>query len=331
MDAIAQLQEMEPIFLKTWAAMGARFNAGFINYRQSISAKLSAEGDRALIFNKVQQEDELGITEASLEAEDKQLEAVRKENYRQHCKEVSEAENPNNPEYEALKEKQAKTKTERLEEKKGRICRRYSIEDVTPELVEKDDKRWGSKIELHYYFTEGKQFVKHRDIERIKELAEESQGKIFTPDLNRITLTEKVKALELLEIERFFDPSKEFQKDNLQEWHEKISTPIMRSQIKQILGVAIGGEKDSPITAAQRLLAKVGLKLTFDRKEKLPDGTRRRVYQAATIPDDGRLKVFRRWLERDESKFGDTFLLKNNNHLKGVPNPSLKTGGGAAA
>jgi hypothetical protein len=68
--------------------------------------------------------------------------------------------------------------------------------------------------------------------------------------------------------------------------------------IKAALNITIS-EKDTPIAIAQKLLFKVGLKLTYLRREG-SDGTRQRVY-GYTDPEDGRDEVFAAWIARDEA------------------------------
>jgi len=63
---------------------------------------------------------------------------------------------------------------------------------------------------------------------------------------------------------------------------------------------------DTPIAFAQRLLAVLGLKLTFISHRRYEDGSRRRVYRGCEPLADGRGEVFDRWLERDRESLEDS-------------------------
>jgi hypothetical protein len=69
-----------------------------------------------------------------------------------------------------------------------------------------------------------------------------------------------------------------------------------RWDIKTALSITIS-DKDTPIAIAQKLLGKLGLKLTYLRREG-SDGARQRVY-GYTAPMDGRDYVFAAWIARD--------------------------------
>jgi hypothetical protein len=74
----------------------------------------------------------------------------------------------------------------------------------------------------------------------------------------------------------------------------------MRFQIKSIFGFSIG-EKDTAIAVVQRLLALLGLKLQYDRRERV-NGKALRIYKGVNPNPDGRFEVFDRWLSRDSNK-----------------------------
>jgi hypothetical protein len=61
--------------------------------------------------------------------------------YTAECQAIARAEELSQTELKKLQDKRAKTKTERHQQRKAELSRRYEIE-VTPELVEKDDDGW---------------------------------------------------------------------------------------------------------------------------------------------------------------------------------------------
>ena len=292
--SISEFDELEvnfsPESLTTWAKRACVVNAGKNNYRAEIVTKLIESGYEMT-------DSDPDAPQATIKVNE-DLQETRTANYRQHCQEVPQVETPTPQELEELKHKRAKTKTERLKERKGNLMKRYGVE-VTPELVKKDDNGWYSQLQLHFYLTIGKIYLPERDKRSLSQIKEQGNGKAFKPDINQRQLSAPIKALEIIEIEQFLNPEKEFTAAYLDEsgWLEKIIR--FRHDIKTLLGVSINPEKDSAIAIVQRILKKLGLKLEFkywrgDRQSK------QRVYGACNLDPDQRSPIFDNWLTRDE-------------------------------
>ncbi|MGK7892124.1 MAG: hypothetical protein AB4372_00320, partial [Xenococcus sp. (in: cyanobacteria)] len=182
---------------------------------------------------------------------------------------------------------------------------RYGVE-VTPELVEKDDKGWYNQLTLHYYLTVGNMYLAQRDKQSLETLTASSKGLAFKPDVNKCTLSAKVKALEELDIKQFLNPFALFTAKSLAGWLEKMVQ--YRYEILMLLGVTINPTKDSAIAVAQRILKKLGLKL----KKLYTRGSRKdkqRVYGGCQLDSDKREEVFESWLSRDEKAFSRETVL----------------------
>ena len=276
-----------PESLNTWARYACVVNAGKNNYRESVLNKLISSGYEVMGTDS---NDELGSSEVN-----EGLKETARKNYREYCQAVPQVETPTDSELESLKNKRAKTKTERLAERKGNLFKRYGVE-VTPELVEKDDNGWYPQLQLHYYLTIGSIYLAGRDRRSLSTLSEQGNGKVFKPDINNRQLSAPIKALEAILIQQFLDPMAEFTADSLADWFEMVLQ--LRYDIKTLLGVSINPEKDSAIAVAQRILKKLGLKLEFkywrgDRSSK------RRVYSGCNVNPDERDRVFNNWLARE--------------------------------
>ena len=224
------------------------------------------------------------------------IKQTRSDNYQQYCQQVPSSDTPSDKELEELNNKRALTIEERLKERKGNLIKRYGLE-VTPELVEKDDRGWFAQLQLHYYLTVGKIYLSQRDQRSLSRIKQQGKNKAFKPDINKRQLSAKVKTLQLIEIEQFLDPLAEFTAESLQDWLNFVIQ--LRFDIQTILGVSIHPEKDSAIAVAQRILKKMGTKLKFKHHTRI--GKKRiRVYQGCNIDADGRFDVFEQWLERDQ-------------------------------
>ncbi|VEP16789.1 conserved hypothetical protein [Hyella patelloides LEGE 07179] len=276
-----------PESLLTWAKRACVVNDGKNNYRDSVLNKLRESGYEVSHFKEEDKTSETLVNNS--------LNQTRQENYQTFTEAVSDVEKPTPEKLESLLHKRAKTKTERLQERKGNLEIRYGVE-VTPELVEKDDKGWYNKLRLHYYLTVGNIYLAQKDQQSLSNLTANSKGFAFKPDINKRTLSAKVKALEILDIEQFLNPFAHFTADSLEGWLEKMIQ--YRYEILMLLGVTIHPTKDSAIAVAQRILNKLGLKL----KKLGTRGSRtdkQRVYGGCPIDPDGREAVFALWLSRD--------------------------------
>ena len=276
-----------PESLLIWSKRACLVNAGKNRYREEILSKLIESGYEVSSDQSNNPEQEKIINDG--------LKQTRSENYQQYCQEVPQKDAPSEKELEALNNKRAKTKEERLTERKGNLIKRYGIE-VTPELVEKDDRGWYSKLQLHYYLTVGNIYLAERDRRSLSRIKEQGEGKAFKPDINKRQLSAQVKTLQLLGIEQFLDSEAEFTQESLQDWLELVIE--LRFDIKTILGVSIHPEQDSAIAVAQRILKKLGQKLEFKHQIRI-GGKPTRVYQGCKLDADGRGAVFEHWLERD--------------------------------
>jgi hypothetical protein len=277
--------------LSLWAKNAVRINLEAKNYRGVLMRKLEDEGYNITLIA-------LG-DEESVEALKDEIKEAKNENYSDHKKAVLESDSISNSEYNSLKEKRELSEGERNQLKRARIERTYGI-NLTDELITKDDDGWYPQIRLHYYLTIGNDFLADRDQKKLNDSLEHGEGKIFKPDLNKKTLSSKIKLLKLLDVEQFFDPEKEFTSVDLADWLERLQSPAFMSQIKSILGFSLS-MKDTPISFAQRLLGLLGLRLSYVAHRRLADGSRRRGYRGCDPLADGRGEVFDLWIERDQA------------------------------
>lgn len=298
----------------TWAKRACIINAGKNNYRKEIIDKLAFEGYTIIDVEKEKTENLTLIND--------QLELTRQFNYQKYCEGVALAKLPTKAELNQLIRKRTKTEEERLMEQKGKLTILYGME-VTPEIVTKNDNDWYPKLQLHYYLSIGRQYLIEKDKRSLDQLVNISSRTIsseckktadiniaseqsllpymslksaFKPDINKKQLLTKIKTLEFIGIQQFFNSCSEFTKDSLKQWYEEIS--LFRYDIKTILGVSINPHKDSPISVAQRILKIIGLKLEFKHQVRIK-GKPTRIYKGCNGNPDGRSQVFSNWVDRD--------------------------------
>jgi hypothetical protein len=289
--------------LWTWAKRAILVNTGMKRYRESILDKLKSEGYELK---------EVLVDSEEIKRLKLEMKMVKTMSYERHRIDVSNSESLTNSELEKLEKKRSKTRSERLQEQKGKLMRRYATDDVSPELVKKDDDGWYPKLRLHYFLTVGKIYLLERDRRSLSKMKENGNGKVWKPDVNSRQLSAEIETLKLINIEQFFDQTREFTSDSLKEWLEQLI--LWRHDLKTVLGMSINPERDTPIAVAQRLLGLLGLKMECigqrgGRSEKRP-----RVYRGCNINPDDRQAIFERWLERDAKKYcdGSVHTLSNN-------------------
>ena len=291
--------------LITWAKRACVVNMGKNDYRQEIVDKLELEGYDIEWFQK---SNDLNGFDSHVVSE--QIKETKTNNYNHHCESVAAISAPSSEELEELNNKRAKTRDERLKERKGNLEKRYGV-SVDAELVKKDDKGWYSQLLLQYYLTIGNKFLPSRDSKALRKLDEHRENQGFAPDINKSLLGAKIKTLKILKIEQFFDSTKEFTNDSLSLWWQMVQK--YRFDIQTILGVGIGDENsDTPIAAAQRILHKMGVKLDGcgqrrqkGERDKSGVGHKRvRIYRGCNLNRDHRDAVFACWLKREQQSVG---------------------------
>jgi hypothetical protein len=282
-----------PASLLAWGKRACVVNAGKNNYRESILTKLLSEGYELQLPDEQTRENSQQVRQGIYQ--------ICENNYDNYRHQVSAAPDISAKELEELNSKKAKTESERLAERKGNLSKRYGIE-VTPELVKQDDSGWYPQLQLLYYLTIGKSYLPERDQRALVKFS--CNNKAFAPDITKTTLSAKIKALQIIKIEQFFDSDAEFSKDSLDGWFEKLILPL-RFEIQTILGVTINPEKDSAIAVAQRILKKLSLKLEF-KYWRGDRSCKQRIYSGCSCFKEQRAEIFQYWLNLENSMLKTT-------------------------
>jgi hypothetical protein len=286
----------QPQAIRTWAKMAARINFGMIHYLHEILRALVAEGHSIKPGNylEVMTEDEEATGTDQIKDD---LTESRDEIYEEHCLAVSEAPTPDEKQYETLSKKQARTKEELKQLRKGELSRRYPEELVSSELVRLDDEGEYPKARLHYYLTIGREFLPTRDKQVLEKQLVSGEGQLFLPDINRSLVGGKIKYLEALNIKELLAPDVEWSNDSQKLIDLEILSRQCKESIKAVLGISII-EKDTPVSIAQKFLRQC-LGLAFSKPiQKGAKGSQVRYYQPVQVPEL-RQQILEGWLARD--------------------------------
>ncbi|AKG21308.1 plasmid replication protein, CyRepA1 family [Calothrix sp. 336/3] len=295
-------ENFQPESLQTWAKRACVINAQMRCYREFVSQGLEEDGYRVIDADKVPDEECYGVYDS--------VKTASKELYGEECRAIASSETISDTEFKKLQDKkrkvcgegflpqnfsrQAKTKTERNQERKALLKERYGVE-VTPTLVEKDDRGWYPQLRLHYFLTVGREQLFERDSKRAKSQIEAGESAVWKPDFNRGQLLPAVLILEELNIRYFLTPGIMFRGSDVELQNLKALAVKHRYFIRDYLGVSVS-EGLSAIAIIQKLLSQMGLKLSYVSRMGSRD-KRERVYEFAP-PKDGREVIYQRWEKR---------------------------------
>lgn len=293
-------QNFQPESLQTWGKRGSVINAEMRCYRESVLRGLVEDG-YTIIDAADADEDESGTVIESVKAASQELYAVE-------CQAIANSVELSQTELKKLQDKRAKTKTERHQQRKAELSRRYEV-DVTPELVEKDDDSWYPQLRMHYYLTLGREFLTTRDAKRAKAQLSAGENSIWKPDFNKGQLLPAVLLLENLNLLQFLTPDVQLRGSDEKMVEFKALAVTHRHVIKNYLNVSIS-EKLIPVAIAQKLLAKIDLKL--DYVGRLGKRENRECVYQFVAPDDERNSIFEQWLNRDELFLSEVVSVTNN-------------------
>ncbi|WP_392476567.1 plasmid replication protein, CyRepA1 family [Nostoc sp. C110] len=297
-------QNFQPESLQTWGKRGSVINVEMRRYRESVLAGLVEDGYTVIDASDAD-DDESGAVIESVKAASQEL-------YNAECQAIANSDELSQTELKKLQDKRAKTKIERHQQRKAELSRRYEI-DVTADLVEKDDDGWYPQLRMHYYLTLGREFLTNRDAKRAKAQAEAGNNAIWKPDFNKGQMLPAVLLLEELNLLQLLMPGEQLRGSDEKMLEFKVLAVKHRHVIKNYLNVSIS-EKLTPVAIAQKLLAKIDLKLAYVGRLGKREN-RECVYQFVA-PDDQRDSIFGQWLNRDEAFSRDSVSVTNNIELQ---------------
>lgn len=248
------------VALETYCKFAARINWGASHYRSEIINGLKSEGQNVIMRDLTDKPDLKEFLE--------ELKEVRDANYSEECQKISDSEDVTDSEFETLDKQQAKTETERLKHRKGKLSRLYGIPDVTANLVKADDLKLYPKLRLHYFLVWGREFVADRDRQVAQKQIEKDNGKVWVPDFNRSQYLAKVQTMEGLGLSKeMIDllTSGTWTKNSPELVAIAEKAMAGRNDLKTLLGITIT-EKMGTIQIIQTLLGMIGLRLPFLKK-----------------------------------------------------------------
>ena len=267
--------ELETDSLAAWAKRAITINIAKSAYRETIISALKEEG-----HNIIDSSDYIAGSEEVNES----LKACKTELYEAECQKIVEVGNPNDTEYQKLKDQRSKTEEERNKYRHGYLFRAYGI-PVDEKLIKQDDKKWYSPLRLHYHLTRGREFVNAHDANNAVNQIIAGEGSIFTPDFNTSQVRSKIWMLEMIGIHEILE-NKQRREDSdfivragefVIKYHQEYRDAFGINPFKK------DGTPKTNMTIVLSILKLLGLKCARLRKVTVGD---KRVYlYSAPMPD----------------------------------------------
>ena len=278
-DSEIEGSSTSPEIMKVWGQLGASTNFQMSNFAFAVLQGLEDEGCKIETLSDTDIA-ELGI-DPNGTALKEELKAISDEAVTIHRQEVTVRESVTSEELQALRDKQAKTKIERQTQTKGDLEQRYGV-PVTPELQEKNDDGWYSKINLLYFSDRGDKYLHQEDFLKARSHIKRGDGEIYIPDFNKYQMSCKVSlikdsgVLKLLEKSEI-DPT---DPDVIAVFDWAVEN---RSRIHRHLGFHLNlqHKENSVISVIKQLLDKIGFNIYQKCKRKI-DGKRVNIYSMAS-------------------------------------------------
>lgn len=281
--------------VQSWAKMAVRDNAGCAKYSESLLAKLSSEGHQIGDCISIDRELRSRISEDMTEARDR--------NQAERGGAITQALDLTQEEAEALESKRSKEcEDQQLALAKFHLKQKYGV-NVDPSLYLKDCEGFYPALQRHFYLTEGRQFLKERDKEKISKLTHE--GKLWMPDANRATIVDQIKFLEFFNIPELLKlPELSKQTPLVQSIFERAQQ--FKNDLKVVFGFTADGRE---IGVIRQFLSEIGLTVEETRK-KGERGKQIRHYRIVSNFEankdepiaDGREEIFAVWADRHISR-----------------------------
>ena len=284
--------------LATWARLAARVNCASTRFREWVNNRLLSEGHKVTIANQ-SQVDEIMSAIKEIKEENTQADAVA----------VAQSPDITDVQFEALSKKQTKTLSEQQSERKHSISKQYRV-NVTPELVILNATRgWRSGLQLHYYLTSGKNFLKTRDRNELRGHLERGAGRVCLQDLRLLGC--RVATIERLGVFDFLDGSEFTKHDDRVQSFARLCLGLA-SDLRAMFGITISDDivARQPVRVVQKFLKLLGLKLQCKQRRRPGSGEREYVYWFAgdsyhQEPAGLRDAIFAAWLARDAASHSD--------------------------
>ncbi|NEO80656.1 plasmid replication protein, CyRepA1 family [Moorena sp. SIO4G3] len=296
-----EIENFQPDTLQCWAEIVCRHNAGMIDYAEQVFTNLKEEGHKIIDFDP---EDTNGSTKRQVNQE---LTQKKNENYLKERIAIAEVD-PFQKEssYQDSKKKRVKTKSERYRERNWEVGRKWGRENVTPEVIEMDDKKMYGKLRVLYYLTEGQKYFEQQ-LTGIAEIFLE-EGAIFAPDFVRKLKAHKIEVLKALGLDRLLedlDSGRQLRNsdEDLIKIKKKLCHPQTRRDLKSI-GFGTFSEKKTPIQVIQQLLYNhLGIRTTCLDKDGKMNAQGKRDYTYGLEGWRQEMKpFFDYWLKVDQEK-----------------------------
>ena len=225
-----------------------------------------------------------------------ELQQISLNNCSAHHRYVSSVSRLTDKEFSELSRRQNRTTEDRARLQKTYICRKYNVEDVSPELVALDSTGVYTGLRLHYYLTVGRPYLTRKERLRLEKFLTEGKGCLFSPDFNRSNYAQKICLLDLLQILPILHKTQVHQDDpDIQRLAQMaVEYAVL---IKDTFHITIT-ENDAPMVIYKKLIKPLGI-FKLERLGRFGErGDRHYTYANPDLTE--RYELFDRWVNNED-------------------------------
>jgi hypothetical protein len=172
--------------LQTWAMMAARINLSMHKYRDCILKNLQKEGCEIQLL--VGECDHQKVEE---------VKANHSEIFEERVEVIQKASQITRTKFDEIDGNAKENADQQRQAERFAIGNKYATHDcLDKQTIGRDFKGWYSPLRLHYFLAIGRSNLPATDAARVQATAKD--GQIFKVDLQKVTLGDKIKALDMI-------------------------------------------------------------------------------------------------------------------------------------
>jgi hypothetical protein len=297
------------VALDTYYDLALRINAGTKGYRDFVRSALVKEGYEIIEPDdldgdrKKELKDEIKKNKEELNLEDSQLKAEANLKVAEGIIEkvsINELE-LNVVNKEGVKKLKEAKKIDKYQEAKLNLIVKYNtpIGKINLDLVEADKDGMYLELKLRYWFNEGREYLEDRDW-RVADKALK-HGRAFKPDLNKDTISPKIKHLEKIGIKFLFEKKLIHNEDpELRKFVSDLKETNL-IELKALTGLNVGN-LETPVEVVRKIFKIFGYRLNPVKRMGHKDmfGKRHIIYEIVDKYENYAKETIERWTALDK-------------------------------
>ncbi len=271
--------------IKNYCYFANRINGDYQNLRENLKYHLEQKGYGIKKADGLDKETKKEIKQTCQDIKD--------ETKHKYAEDVEAKPEPPEQKYQELKNKQHKTKSERIEEYKGSFRERYGEIDLTREFILQDIEGIYPQLVMRFWLTMGWEHTKKRDKRVAKQYLKNNQHKGYFLDFIKLTKSDQVRALEIMDVNYLLSlVGQDICKETIADWAKKLDR--CKDLLKLVFSIEL---KDShtPIERLRMIIKRLGYRIESVGRLGSRDNRHRYYRIVDTVEDSLWTQIFLNW------------------------------------